>query len=32
MTAGLENLSMTVERVALQKDSFSDKQNPKTVF
>ena len=31
MTAGSQNLSMTVKAVALKKDSFSDTQNPKTV-
>ena len=31
MTATLENLLITVKVVTLQKVSFSDRQNPKTV-
>ena len=31
MTAPLQNISMTLKVVALQKVSFSDTQNPKTV-
>ena len=32
MTEPLQNLSITVKVVALEKVSFSDTQNPKTVF
>ena len=32
MTAPLQNLLITVKVVALEKVSFSDTQNPKTVF
>ena len=32
MTALLHNLSITLKVVALEKVSFSDTQNPKTVF
>ena len=31
MTADLQNLSITVEAVALKKDSFSNTQIPKTI-
>ena len=31
MTAGWQNLSITVKAISLKKDSFSDAQNPKTV-
>ena len=32
MTAPLHNLSITLKVLALEKVSFSDTQNPKTVF
>ena len=32
MTAPLHNLSITLKVVALEKVTFSDTQNPKTVF
>ena len=32
MTARLQTLSITVKAVALKKDSFSDRQNPQTVW